>query len=214
MDMYNPFVVACNYALDELSHVEVPGLPEFSDEKQIVFVRNHDRSVRSHHHNRECRVRPDIVLLRWKALKELSRTPSPSYSVTHEGDICTSDSNLRLFWNHVRSTVEVKFGTFHKRDRNHNEWAIPFVKEFEAINESKAYTALIDRPQPRFIQELLPNNTRKCARSGGFLLLICLGSCDPNFRTTCGNEKSRDGREHTDFIDLQAQADSGGQQRK
>ena len=44
--MYKPFVLACNSALDELSGVEVEGLPSFELEKQIVFV----HSVNETHH--------------------------------------------------------------------------------------------------------------------------------------------------------------------
>jgi hypothetical protein len=42
VNMYNPFVLACNYALETLSEIDVHRLPKFSEEKQPVFVHNHD----------------------------------------------------------------------------------------------------------------------------------------------------------------------------
>jgi hypothetical protein len=40
--MYNPFVRAYNHALDELSKIDIEGLPKFSEEKQIVSLHDHD----------------------------------------------------------------------------------------------------------------------------------------------------------------------------
>jgi len=171
--MYNPFVLACNYALDQLSRVQVEGLPPFSEEKQIVFVRNHDRPVHSHNHQRDCRARPDIVLLQWQFLKEQSK--ASSYSVSHKGDICTSNSNLKLSWSNVRSTVEMKFGAFSKRKKQKE----PFDKEFGDLNESKPYISLDDNVQSGFIQEDLPESSREHVPLGGFPLLIFLCSRHP-----------------------------------
>jgi hypothetical protein len=63
VSMYNPFVLACNYALGALSEIDVHGLPEFTKEKQLDFVRDHDRVVLSKDLKRASRTKPDIVLL-------------------------------------------------------------------------------------------------------------------------------------------------------
>jgi len=43
--MCKPFVLACNYALDKLSEIEVQGLPPFELGNQIAFVHNSDQSM-------------------------------------------------------------------------------------------------------------------------------------------------------------------------
>jgi hypothetical protein len=157
--MYNPFVVACNYALDEFSRINVEGLPEFSPEKQIVFVRNHDRSVGSYGHDRNSRVMPDIVILGWDHFKELSKNKNTQYPASHKEKICTSGSDLNLVWNHVRSTVEMKFAKFPKR----TGWGASFDKGFEALRESQPYVSPYDPIQPELIQPEPVENNRTCA---------------------------------------------------
>jgi hypothetical protein len=154
--MYDPFVRACNYALDKLSKIHIEGLPEFSEEKQIVFFRNHDRSVQSHSHQRESRVRPDIVLLGWNRFKELYKEPRatpPSYSDSHSTDLCTLNSELKLSWRDVRSTVEMK------KFRRRRERKTTFDKDFGALTESAPYTSLVDiDTRPKFIEVEAPVN--------------------------------------------------------
>ena len=107
--MYNPFVQACNHSLDKLSAVEIEGLPSYKPEKQIVFVRNHDRSVKSPNHRRATQVKPDIVLLQWELVISSTSDPTSPYSRSYLSDLCTSESNLELSWKSIRSTVEMKF---------------------------------------------------------------------------------------------------------
>lgn len=61
--MYKPFVLACNYALDKLSEIEVQGLPPFELANQIAFVRNSDQPMKPTTHWCSPQVKPDIVLL-------------------------------------------------------------------------------------------------------------------------------------------------------
>src|SRR5882757_1382387 len=127
--MHDPFVRACNYALDKLSKIQVEGLPPFSNDQQIVFVRNHDRSVESDSHQRESLVRPDIVLLQWENLKKLSG--SLSYSQSYEHEICTSKLGFRMSWRQIQSTVELKKAELPRRD----EWTKTYEGDFGALKE-------------------------------------------------------------------------------
>jgi hypothetical protein len=148
--MYNPLMVICNYALAKLSGVEVEGLPPFSEDRQLIFVRNHERPVRSYNHNRECRARPDIVLLQWQFFQELTERSSYSDWWDYE-KVCASNLDLGLFWNHVRSTVEVQF--IFTRSPKHSNRKTSFDKEFGALKESGPWVSPNDSTQPRFIEE-------------------------------------------------------------
>ena len=44
--MYNPLIKALNYALDQLSKVDIDGLSEFKKERQTVFTRNDTKCIR------------------------------------------------------------------------------------------------------------------------------------------------------------------------
>ncbi|KAF8315998.1 uncharacterized protein EI90DRAFT_3293795 [Cantharellus anzutake] len=115
-EMYDPFVIASNYALDQLSKVDIQGLPQYSADKQIVFVCNHNHTVKSLDLNRDCRTRPDIVLLQWESFRNLACNASDTYSCTYGTQMCTAGSkNLELAWKKVRSTVEVKFDRLPKQ---------------------------------------------------------------------------------------------------
>src|SRR5882762_3171896 len=166
LNMYDPFVRACNYALDALSVVnDVDGLPEFSGEKQIVFVRNDDRAVLSGSHQRESRARPDIVLVQWNHFKRQQqlhdRTP---YSQSYDGDICVSRSDVNLTWGAIRSTVEMKIAGLPKR----GEWTRDFDTGFKALKELPPYISLDDTPQSGIFQELLPAHNCECVSFEGF----------------------------------------------
>lgn len=91
--MYNPFVRACNYALDKHSDFRIEGLPQFSEDKRIVFIRSHDRPVRSQHHVRVGRVKPDTALLPWGYFNESSQFP---YFASYEEGSCTDKSDVGL----------------------------------------------------------------------------------------------------------------------
>ena len=167
--MYNPFVVACNHALDELSEInDVDGLPKFTTEKQIVFVRNHDRAVRSDSHQRESRARPDIVLLQWDIFKDKLKTPRPlSYSDSHNTDICVEKLDFEVAWREVRSTVEMKISGLPRLKK----WERNFDGSFPALEELPSYVSLDDSLQPTLSHNARPVNHRKCALSGCFPIL-------------------------------------------
>ena len=177
--MYKPFVAACNYTLDRFSRLRVEGLPHFSEDKQIVFVRAHDRSVQSQHPARESRLRPDIVVLSWTLFNESKKS---LYSTSYEQDISIDKSNTELVWNRVRTTVEMKFVGSMRR----NCWG-PFDMEFEALVESEPYTSLNDdHDQEQFIEDVLPEDNCECTSLEKLLLPICLVRFLPALRQTCG----------------------------
>jgi len=148
--MYTSFVLACNYALGELSAVEIEGLPSFELEKQIVFAHNH-HSVKSLNHQLPPRVKPDVVLLQWGLFASPTAKPFP-YSRSYLGDLGTSESDLGLSWRNIWSTVEMEFETLPNRI----ELPMTFDKDFGALTEVPLYTPPADDPQPAFISEDLP----------------------------------------------------------
>jgi len=153
--MYNPFVLACNGALEELSEVEIEELPPFEPDKQIVFVRNNDRSVKSPNHRRTPQVKPDIVLVRWGILAK----PTSLYTESYLGNLCTSESNVILSWTDIRSTVEMKFRAVPRRAEFPT-----FDKDFGTLRESAPCTLPVVNLQPAFIPEELPaNKCKPCA---------------------------------------------------
>ena len=151
--MYDPFVQACNYALEQLSRVRgVDGLPEFSEDEQIVFVRHDSWPVHSKRIQRESWVKPDIVLLRWNYFKKW-RGPldNDSYSQSYNDDICISRTSPTrdLSWKLVRSTLEMKIAGLPKT----GEWAKGFSMGFESLEELPAYDLLQDDPEPEVFDD-------------------------------------------------------------
>ncbi|KAF8312603.1 uncharacterized protein EI90DRAFT_3093157 [Cantharellus anzutake] len=137
-EMYDPFVIASNYALDQLSKIDIQGLPQYSANKQIVFVCNHNHMVKSLDLNRDCRTRPDIVLLQWEFFRSLACNASDTYSCTYGTQTCTAGSkNLELAWKKVRSTVEVKFDRLPKQVNSMRT----FNNNFEDLKESESCTS-------------------------------------------------------------------------
>ena len=167
--MYDPFVLACNHALDGLSEIDdVDGLPEFTAQKRIVFVRNFDRAVRSDSHQRESRERPDIVLLQWDIFKNKLKTPQPlSYSDSHKTDICVKKLDFEVAWGEVRSTVEMKVSGLPKPGK----WERNFDGSFPALEELPPYVSLDDARPPTLSHNAQPVIHRKCALSGCFPIL-------------------------------------------
>ena len=173
--MYEPFVAACNYALDEFSRLQVEGLPRFSKDKQIVFVCTHDQSVGSQHPIRGSRVKPDIVLLSWELFCGSKKFP---YSASYKKDTPIDKPGTELVWSRVRSTVEMKFMGSQK----HNSWK-PFDMEFGALVESEPYTSLSDdHDQQQFIEDDLPENNCECTPLRTLLLFMCFVRCHQTLR--------------------------------
>jgi hypothetical protein len=189
LHMYEPFVRAFNYALDEISKINVAGLPKYSEEKQIVFVSHHDRVVHSAHHQRDSRARPDIVILQWNAFKEKMQLPTSPYSDTYDGDICVSKSELSLVWRDVRSTVEMKITGLPKRE----QWSRNFDVGFKSLS-GPAYISVGDADQPEITHESLPYAQCKCALFGGFPLPIFLDRWHPELKEIGRKETAHHGR--------------------
>lgn len=159
--MYDPFVRAFNFALQEISKIAgVKGLPEFSSRNEIVFVCNHQRAVKSEGLQRNSRAKPDIALLQWEEFK--SKIPPEersgvSYSESYKG-LCDSDSKWELCWREVRSTVEMKITGLPKPEQATTN----FDADFGALEELSAYVELDDDPQPEVAHTLLPAAECKC----------------------------------------------------
>jgi len=109
--MYNPLVGALNYALDQLSEFDVPGLPEFQEKRQIVFARSDAKSISSASYLNGS-YKPDIVLVKWNMFKKTHQRSDAAYSESYESDICFKSGcdQPALKWHNILSTVEVKRG--------------------------------------------------------------------------------------------------------
>ena len=170
--MYNPFVRACNCALENLSKIkDIDGLPGVLEDNKIVFARNHDRAIESGNHQRISRARPDIVLLSWKIFKKRRGLPDVPYSQSHEGDICVSKSDTKLSWKDIRSTVEVKFSKFQKLKGSFNA-GFKALKELPVSNHD-------DTPQTVTSHATLSTKNCEYTPFGGFLSLIYLERSHP-----------------------------------
>ena len=171
--MYDPFVRAFNYALEEMSQIkDVDGLPDVSPDKEIVFVCNHQRAVKSEGLQRNSRAKPDIVLLQWQTFKgKMSKElrDEVSYSQSYQG-LCDSKSNWEVVWREVRSTVEMKItGSFKSKQGMKNSDG-----DFDALEELPAYVALDNDQQSMVAHEPLRAAQCSCTSFGGFPLLIFL----------------------------------------
>lgn len=155
--MYDPFVRACNYALDKLSKIkDVGGLPKFLPENQIVFINNHNRSVGSESVQRNSLTRPDIVVLQWDDfMKKLKRRVRYSESY---GELCVSCPRLELSWRDVRTTVEMKMGRISKDKQGTQD----FNSNFKDLKELLPYVALDDVSQPGIMHQVLPDYQCVC----------------------------------------------------
>ena len=85
--MYLPLVDAFNYALDQLSSLKVPGLPEFQENRQIIFSDSATKCIRRG--PLQGSFKPDIILVRPNICSKLDRD---------------------VAWRDLLSTLEVKHG--------------------------------------------------------------------------------------------------------
>ena len=176
--MYEPFVRACNSALDELSIIKVDGLPAFELEKQIVFVDSSHRSIKSTSHWRNPQAKPDIVLLGWNLfLQRLSTSrfdksvTELAYSESHMGDFCISETGLDLSWRVVRSRVEMKL----KGLPNNAKLPKDFDDDFWALEETASYASHNDDIQPTVVPLEVSMPSSKCEHvSSGRIFVIYL----------------------------------------
>ena len=110
--MYSPLVKSFNYALDRLSSLKVPGLPEFREEGQIVFACSATKSIKPGSYLQGS-FKPDIVLVKWSDLKKAHTcTDDVTYSRSWDSDVyCGSGCDEPTFsWRNLLSTLEVKRG--------------------------------------------------------------------------------------------------------
>ena len=108
--MYLPFTEIMNYALEQLSDVEVDGLPEFKS--HITFVPS-DARVKSNRYSPGSFFGPDIVVMSIQdayQFYQLDQTdePTPSEFITKIKGQKPSGS---IDWNILLSAVEIKRGS-------------------------------------------------------------------------------------------------------
>ena len=109
--MYSPLIKASNYALDRLSGLKVPGLPDFQEDCQIAFARSDAKCINSESYLQGS-YKPDIVLVKWNLFKGVHQRAGAAYSESYELDMCCESGceQPALSWRNLLSTVEVKRG--------------------------------------------------------------------------------------------------------
>ena len=70
--MHWPLIRVLNHVLCLLAEIEVPGPPNFEEDRQIVFARGDAERIESESYLRD-RYKPDIVLLRRERLNQTRR---------------------------------------------------------------------------------------------------------------------------------------------
>ena len=133
--MCSPLIKAWNYALDELSNIKVPGLPDFEEDRQIVFVRSEARYIATE----SClqgSCKPDIVLVRWKAYMATREKQEAPFTDSHLSDVCC-ESGLdqpELDWRNLLSMVEVKRGGNTPEEMNEGFPDAMYTSGFEDVS--------------------------------------------------------------------------------
>jgi hypothetical protein len=109
--MYSPLIKAFNYALDRLSGLDVPGLPECDPKRQPVFVRSATKCIESESYLQGS-YKPDIILLKWNTFRRVHNGINDVYSLSYNTEVCceTGSDRSRLCWRNLLSTLEVKRG--------------------------------------------------------------------------------------------------------
>ena len=107
--MYDPLIKALNYTLDRLSKVNVDGLPEFKEERQIVFARSDTKCIGTETYLQGS-YKPDIILIKWSKFKTEYGSEHHPYSESYRSEICCKSRRGKrpLGWCNILSTVEVK----------------------------------------------------------------------------------------------------------
>jgi len=109
--MYCPLIKASNYALDRLSELKVPGLPDFQEDRQITFARSDAKCIGSESYLQGS-YKPDIVLVKWNLFKRVHQRAGAAYSESYESNMCCESGceQPALSWRNLLSTIEVKRG--------------------------------------------------------------------------------------------------------
>lgn len=164
--MYNPLIKAFNYALDRLSELKVPGLPEFGETRRIVFARSDAKCIKSENYLQGS-YKPDIVLVKWDTFKSTYQSPGAADSESYQPD---------LVWRNVLSTVEVKRGKSGNKGKAKEKstkstdtngfWDLHGDSDSEAPRPS----TLPQSVPPKMVNEEYPTRSRM------FLAFCCLFS--------------------------------------
>ena len=160
--MYLPLVKAFNYALDRLSSFKVPDLPEYREEGQIVFARSATKCIKPESY-RQGSFKPDIILVKWGALKKghRCRYPDVAYSQSWESDVyCESGCDEPTFnWRNLLSTLEVKHGGKAKGEG----FPSKYTRDFSDLGGDLEVVAPPGSPRPAQLKMASEENpTRSC----------------------------------------------------
>ena len=184
--MYSPLVKAWNYALDRLSKIKVPGLPDFKEDRQIVFARSDARCIKSESYLQGS-YKPDIVLVRWRTLKETQRERKAPYPMTYLSDMCckSGSDQPKLNWRNVLSTVEVKRGSSVLQGANEEFIETTYTSGFEDLRAEP--TAAEPPPpsppaRPGMVREIYITRSRSSVSPSAFFRPLTRFSPDPHVR--------------------------------
>jgi hypothetical protein len=103
--MYKPFIEAANYALCELSTLNVPGLvpSKAGDDHEIIFHQNDPSHIYQTHQGEQSLRKPDIVIVsKASAMKVWNCKPGEVYKKALE------KPKKKFEWKELRTTLEFK----------------------------------------------------------------------------------------------------------
>lgn len=110
--MYEPLIKAFNDALHQLSSINVPGLPEFQEGRNIVFASSAKWYIASETPQQEAYKR-GLILVKWENFKTVYKRGGAAYSESYEHNLCSrlgpAGSNW-FTWQNPLPTMEVKLG--------------------------------------------------------------------------------------------------------
>jgi hypothetical protein len=160
--MYSPLVKASNSPLDELSEIKVPGLPDYNEGYQIVFVRTDARCVVPESPI-QGQFKPDIVPLQWKTFKVIAGGPSLLFSATYTSDICcrSGTHQPKFNWRNLLSTLEVKRGVNEMAgERLRTKQYTSGFQDLSAGRPAAEPPTSLPPTQPDMVQEEYPAHNR------------------------------------------------------
>ena len=187
--MYSPLIKALNSALDQLSKIKVPGLPDFNKDRQIVFARSDARCIESESYLKGS-YKPDIVLVRWETLKKMQGKLQASFSHSYTSDICCKSGcdQPKLDWRNLLLTLEVKCGSKHG---GANKWFLKNTYSSD-FGDLSAEPTTADPPTfpppalPHRAREIYPTRSRTSVSPSALVLPLIHFSSDPHVRKRRG----------------------------